>query len=538
MIAAPPLFDRAHLLQKLEEQTTWDVIVIGGGATGLGIAVDAASRGYSTVLFESHDFAKGTSSRSTKLVHGGVRYLAQGNIPLVHSALQERGRLLKNAPHVVRKRAFVIPCYRWSNVVKYLVGLKLYDALAGTLSFGKSMFLKKQTVVAQFPGLHDKGLKGGVQYFDGQFDDARLAINLAQTAIEHGAVVLNYFDVFKLLKKENNLCGVYVCDRETGREYRVQGSVVFNATGVFAPAVHQLDVSSATPFLKQSQGVHLVLPAALFPADSALMIPKTRDGRVLFVIPWYDHLVMGTTDTPVAASLWEPQAQEAEVAFILETLNGFVKQKIKRSDIQSVFVGLRPLVLPQKEVVSTKELSRDHKIFVSASGLITITGGKWTTYRKMAEEAVETAIKNSRLISKKCITKNLKIHGATTALPLGHLAVYGSDSMGILKSWADEPALQKQLHHAFPNTEGEVVWAVQHELARTVEDVLARRLRFLFLNAAAALEAAPRVSQLMRHLLNQTAAWETDQLATFTELAKGYLLQPMQSQTLSETKTN
>lgn len=517
-----PLFNREALLLKTEAHQVWDVIIIGGGATGLGIAVDAASRGYSTLLLEGSDFAKGTSSRSTKLVHGGVRYLAQGNIPLVYSALQERGLLLKNAPHVVSKRAFIIPCFSWGDKVKYLVGLKLYDALSGKWSFGKSRLLNKAEVVKELPGIEERGLNGGVLYYDGQFDDARLAINLAQTAIEAGAVVLNYIKVSGLIKKANRITGVVAHENEGGKEYRLHAKVVINATGVFADAIHQMDSLESKPLLKQSQGVHLVFDRSFFPATSALMLPKTRDGRVLFAIPWHNRIVVGTTDTPVDKTSLEPIALDAEIRFILETLNGVLKAKVTIKDIRSVFVGLRPLVLPQKEVVSTKELSRDHKIVVSESGLITIIGGKWTTYRKMAEDVVDTAIKKSALEPMLCRTKNLPIHGFTNDFSNNHLAPYGSDAMGILKSSDVNPETKKQLHSKFPYTEAEVIWAVRNEMALTVEDVLARRLRLLFLDAEAAIDAAPRVAQLMRKELGKDKEWEEEQLQQFIQLAKQY----------------
>jgi glycerol-3-phosphate dehydrogenase len=528
-----PLFNRQLLLQKLQRQAAWDVLVIGGGATGLGIAVDAASRGYSTLLLEQADFAKGTSSRSTKLVHGGVRYLAQGNIPLVYSALRERGILLQNAPHLVAKRAFVIPCFSWGAKLKYLIGLKFYDALSGRWSFGKSKLLTKKEVTEQLPGIEEQGLKGGVLYYDGQFDDARLAINLAQTAIEAGAVALNYMKVTGLLKTAGKITGVIAQEQEQKRTYELKAKAIINATGVFADAVYQMDGESKT-LLKQSQGVHIVIDQEMFPAGSALMIPETRDGRVLFAIPWRHYVVVGTTDTPVSGSTLEPHALDAEVDFILDTLNGFAKKPLSRKDIRSVFAGLRPLVLPQKEVVSTKELSRDHKIIKSESNLITIIGGKWTTYRKMAEETVDLAVKTGLLSPKKCSTKTAHIHGFTNEKFSHSLSQYGADAMGILKSWDAEPHLKKQLHKKFEATEAEVLWAVHHEMARTVEDVLARRLRFLFLDARAAIEAAPRVAQIMRKALMQDSTWEQEQVAHFKALAKKYIATPDHTETVTQ----
>jgi len=524
-LSAQPPFNRLSLLQKLENQTVWDVLVIGGGATGLGIAVDAASRGYSTLLLERADFAKGTSSRSTKLVHGGVRYLAQGNIPLVYGALKERGILLQNAPHVVSKQAFIIPCFSWSDRIKYLTGLKLYDALSGRWSFGKSRWLNKAAVVQQLPKINTKGLQGGVLYFDGQFDDARLAINLAQTAIEQGAVVLNYMEVRSLVKRGDQLAGVLALEKESGREYKIQAKAIFNATGVFADAIHQMDTAGSSALLKQSQGVHLVFSKTVFPATNALMIPKTRDGRVLFAIPWHNQVVVGTTDTPVSKASAEPAALDEEVDFIFETLNAYLNTPVGKKNIQAVFAGLRPLALPQKEVVSTKEVSRDHKIISSKSGLITIIGGKWTTYRKMAEEALDTAIKKGVLQPKACVTKNLPVHGSIPENRSQQLAVYGSDAKEIVNIWHANPEHEKRIHPNYPYTEAEVIWAVRNELACTVEDVLARRLRLLFLDGNAARAAAPRVAEILRSERNKDAIWEQNQLDDFRQLATRYTIQ-------------
>jgi glycerol-3-phosphate dehydrogenase len=524
------LFNRDALLQKLAQPQVWDVLVIGGGATGLGIAVDAATRGYKTALLEKSDFAKGTSSRSTKLVHGGVRYLAQGNLPLVYSALQERGRLLKNAPHLVHRQAFLIPCYSWMEKMKYLVGLKIYDWLAGRWSFGASKVLSKRDVTERMPGIKEQQLKGGVLYFDGQFDDARLAVNLAQTAIENGAVVLNYIEVTGLLKDKEKVSGALARDVETGNQYQMQAKVVINATGVFADSIHQMDTPDRKAVLRQSQGTHIVIDQSHLQGNSALMIPKTRDGRVLFAIPWYNQVLVGTTDTPVARSLEEPVALKEEIAFILETLNKFVKTPVTTEDIRAVFAGLRPLVLPQKEVVSTKELSRDHKILVAQSNLISIIGGKWTTYRKMAEESLDTAIKRGLLHKKTVVTKSLPVHGFTEAASSNALSQYGSDASAVGALMHSVPGGGALLHPHFPFTEAEVIWAVTHELARNVEDVLARRLRLLFLDAEAAIAAAPRVARLMREMMQQTESWETKQLQQFVQLARQYGVAPIHKQ--------
>jgi len=520
--------NRTVQMQKLASQKAWDVIIIGGGATGLGIAVDAASRGYSTLLLEQSDFAKGTSSRSTKLVHGGVRYLAQGDIKLVYDALRERGILLKNAPHLVRQQSFVIPVYSFFAKVKFLVGLKMYDWLSGRFSFGKSRFLSRKEVLHKLPGINSKSLSGGIEYFDGQFDDARLAINLAQTAAQRGGVVLNYMKVKGLQKEGDQVRGVVAVDMETGTEYALSGKAIINATGVFVDEVLKMDTPNSHPLVRPSQGVHVVLDKKFLPAESALMIPETADGRVLFAVPWHNHVVVGTTDTPLKEHSLEPVALQQEVDFILNTLRQYVNIKPEEKDVLSVFAGLRPLAAPQKDTDSTKEISRDHKLIVSASGLITITGGKWTTYRKMGEETVNKAIEVAALQPSTCQTKNISIHGCA---PRGttYLSIYGTDAESIQQLMKAQPELGKPLVDGEPYTGAEVVWAVRHEMARNVEDVLARRMRLLFLDARAAMLAAPKVASLMAAELQQNEEWEQKQIETFNQLASQYLLKPKES---------
>lgn len=517
-------FNRSNFVRQLSSVPLWDVLVIGGGATGLGIAVDSASRGYKTLLLEQADFAKGTSSRSTKLIHGGVRYLAQGNISLVLDALRERGLLWQNAPHLVRKQAFVIPCYSRFARYKYLLGLKLYDLLSGTYSFGKSTFINRDAVLEKMPHLQTKDLLGGVVYYDGQFDDARLAIHLAKTAASHGAVLLNYAEVNGLVKEEDKITGVKMTDRENGQAHTIMARTVINATGVFVDSVLQMDQPAQKPLVQPSQGIHLVVDGAFLESDDALMIPETKDGRVIFAVPWRGRLLLGTTDTPLEKHSLEPEAAEKEVQFILDTIQGYLSPAPKRHDVLSVFAGLRPLAATDGNAKTTKEISRDHKLITSPSGLITITGGKWTTYRKMAEETVNVAIKTGDLPPKACRTKKLIIEGSGETLPAFDNDVAVIAGHPVLKIIQDHPSLAKKLAKHFPFTEAEVVWSVRAEMARTVEDVLARRLRILFLDAAAALQAAPRVAKLMAEELGRSEDWEREQVVGFSELAKQYLL--------------
>jgi glycerol-3-phosphate dehydrogenase len=502
----------------------WDVIIIGGGATGLGIAVDSASRRYSTLLLEQFDFAKGTSSRSTKLIHGGVRYLAQGNIKLVYTALHERGRLINNAAHLIKRQSFIIPCFDSWSKFKYLTGLKIYDWLSGKFSFGRSRSLNKMQVNKLLPGIKTNNLIGGVEYFDGQFDDARLAVNLAQTCVENGGVVLNYFKVTGLLKENKKICGVTAVDNETGKQYDLKAKVVVNATGVFVDDILKMDKPERKLLVKPSQGIHLVFDKHFLNSNSALMIPKTSDGRVLFAIPWHDHVLVGTTDTPLDNSSIEPKPLKKEINFIIETLKQYWAYPPKEKDIVSVFAGLRPLAAPQKNTGNTKEISRDHKLIVSDSGLVTITGGKWTTYRRMAEETMKKATTVGDLKPVSCRTKNLKIHGCSDVHSESHLSIYGTDEEKIKELLKQDPLLEEKLIHALPYTIAEVVWAVRYEMARTIEDVLARRIRILFLDARAAMNAAPKVAEIMAQELNQNKDWKQLQLIDFTNLANEYLI--------------
>lgn len=520
---------RDNYISKIEmnDSSEWDFIVVGGGATGLGVALDAVSRGFKTLLLEQSDFAKGTSSRSTKLVHGGVRYLAQGNIDLVREALRERGLLQKNAPHLVQNEIFVIPAYSYFDKFFYMAGLKVYDLLSGKLSLGKSKGISAEQTGARIPTIKRDGLKGGIIYHDGQFDDSRLAINLAQTAADQGASLLNYFEVTGMLKDKGKVTGVTALDRETGKEHSLPAKAVINATGVFADEIMAMDQQDHKQTIRPSQGVHLVLEKEFLPGKDAIMIPKTDDGRVLFAVPWHGKVVVGTTDTPLEDYSLEPRALDDEIEFILETAGRYLSKAPSRNDVKSVFAGLRPLAAAGDSSGKTKEISRSHKIIVSDSGLITITGGKWTTYRKMGKDTVDRAVSVHGLNGKPSQTETMKIHGYDSQTNFDSpLYFYGSDTVAINELIKKHPEWKEPLHPEYPYLKAHVVWAVRNEMARTVEDFLARRVRILFLDAQAAIEMAETVASIMMKELNQDASWADEQTETFNNIAGRYLLKP------------
>ncbi|MDB6175670.1 MAG: glpD 2 [Chthoniobacteraceae bacterium] len=519
--------NRHSFLQRLHERTDpWDIAIVGGGATGVGIAVDAAARGYSTVLLEQCDFGKGTSSRSTKLVHGGVRYLQQGNIPLVMEALKERGLLLANAPHLVHDLEFVVPNYQWWEAPFYGIGMKVYDLLAGKYGFGSSQLLSREEVLQRIPTLEQEGLRGGVKYHDGQFDDTRLLINLAQTAAEQGACLLNYARVDGISKDaERFVTGVRFYDEENGRAHTVAARCVINATGPFCDALRQVDEPDAPAMIAPSQGVHIVLSREFLPGNTAIMVPHTRDGRVMFAIPWHGHALVGTTDTPIAKATLEPKALSQELDFILETAGDYLAKHPTRADILSVFTGIRPLVKAGESSSGTAALSRDHTIHISGSGLLTIAGGKWTTYRRMAEDAVDHAIVLGGMAERPCVTKDLRVHGAHRhSEQFGNLAIYGSDAIAIGQLIREDAQLGVMLSPALPINGAQVIWAARQEMARTVEDVLARRTRALFLNTKAALAMAPLVARLLAKEIGRDEAWEQAQVADFGTLTLNYMI--------------
>ena len=518
---------RSEMITRLDQRhEPWDIVVIGGGATGVGIAVDAASRGYDVLLLEQHDFGKGTSSRSTKLVHGGVRYLEQGNIALVMEALKERGLLRQNAPHLVSNLAFVVPNYDWWEAPFYGLGLKIYNVLAGKYGFGTSEILSREETLSRLPTIKTDGLRGGVVYYDGQFDDARLLINLVETAADQGAILVNYARVVAMTKGADGFVdGVIATDQESGRQWTIAAKVIVNASGPFADSVRQLAEPGAETLMAPSQGIHLVFDHSFLSSEAAIMVPHTSDGRVMFAIPWHGHTLVGTTDTPITTPTLEPRPLQEEIDFILETAARYLVKPPTRDDVLSVFVGIRPLV-KSGDGKLTAALSRDHTIHIDASGLLTTTGGKWTTYRNMAEHTVDQAADFGRLAERPCVTRTLNIHGFhSNAERFGALSVYGSDALGIQDLMRTTPSLADALHPQLPYTGAEVVWAVRHEMARTLEDVLARRTRALFLNARAAEAMAPEAARLMAGELGWDAAQQAAETAAFRTLAAGYRVQ-------------
>ena len=517
--------DRQEMLTRITTaDQKWDFIVIGGGATGVGLSVEAASRGYGVLLLEQNDFSAGTSSRSTKLIHGGVRYLQQGNIFLVLEALKERGILRRNAPHLVHNLPFIVPTYDWWEGPFYGIGLKLYDVLAGKEGFGPSEILSKEETLEKIPTVESDGLQGGVIYHDGQFDDSRLVINLAQTAAEQGATLINYMKVVSLIKKNDLVCGVIVHDLENKREYEITSRAVINATGVFSDQVREMDDPLILPYMRPSQGVHIVLDKSFLPGQTAIMVPHTDDGRILFAIPWNDRVVVGTTDTPVTDVSIEPLPFKKEIEFLLTHAARYLTKDPDSTDVLSVFAGLRPLV-SKTENLETATISREHTISISRTGLVSIAGGKWTTYRKMAEETIDHAITIARLKYRPSVSENLQIHGYHNhADQFGTLKDYGTDALEIQQLAKNDPSLGKPL----PDSSilcAEVLWAVRNEMARTVEDFLARRRRVLFLDARAGINMAPSVAVLMDSVLKKGPDWQQSQIDLFQKKAENYIIQ-------------
>lgn len=465
--------NREKGLDRLASEKNWDILIIGGGATGLGAALDAASRGHRTVVLEQGDFAQGTSSRSTKLVHGGVRYLKQGNLSLVKGALRERGLLFQNAPHLVKPLSFIIPSQHWWEGPYFATGLKFYDWLAGDLGIEKTKLLGKEAALEAIPTLRSKNLNGGVQYWDGQFDDARLAIDFATTIWQQGGLALNYVKVNELKKENGRISGAICVDSRNGKSFEIKAKCIINATGVFSDTIRKLDNESALKIIKASQGAHIVLDREMLPMNSALIVPKTTDGRVLFAIPWHNRIIVGTTDTPVDTIEQDPQPFPEEIGFIVENAQNYLDITIKHEDIKSVYAGLRPLVSLKSGKGSTAQLSRDHHIEISKSGLVSIAGGKWTTYRKMGEDVVNRAEISADLELKECVTKNLAI-ATSQPSPEGNL-----------------------VHPNLPYSLNQIEASIEMEMPLTLEDILSRRTRFQVLDSNAAKEIAPSIANLM-----------------------------------------
>ena len=512
--------NRNDSLNKLEKINLWDITIIGGGASGLGIAVDASKRGYKTLLLEQYDFGKGTSSRSTKLIHGGVRYLQNGDITLVIESLKERGILKRNAPHLVRDLSFVIPSYDWWSSPFYGVGMKIYDMMAGSLGLGKSLIISKDETLKLIPNVNKKGLRGGVIYHDGQFDDSRMAISLALTANSKKTSLLNYCNVETLIKENDEIIGVEFFDQVNSKKIKVKSKVIINATGVFAEEIIRMDQPNIEKMIQPSQGVHIVIEKKFLKSKHAILIPQTSDGRVLFAVPWKEYVVVGTTDTQVKFSSEEPKALSEEIDFILKNASKYMSLKPNRSDIKSVFAGLRPLAASSKSK-STKEVSRSHKIDIAPSGLISVLGGKWTTYRKIAEDAINAAISIKKIKSKKCKTQKTKLFGYKKNVDWSDpMHVYGSlkNKVESLGKSNDNISLSNKFHI----TNNIIEWSIIHEMAITLEDVLARRTRCIFLNAEESKRIAPLVAKKMAQVLDKDDKWIEIELKKFNKLIQNY----------------
>ncbi|NRD22354.1 glycerol-3-phosphate dehydrogenase/oxidase [Winogradskyella litoriviva] len=518
--------NRAKMIDKLRTNSkTYDFVIIGGGATGIGIALEASARGYSVVLLEKSDFTKSTSSKATKLVHGGVRYLAQGDIGLVREAVVERGLMLQNAPHITKSQSFIIPTHGLYDEILYTVGLTFYDLLAGKLSLGRSKRISKAKTLKRISLINPDKISAGVVYYDGQFDDSRMAINTLQSSVEMGAIALNYCAVDGLTKNsEGKVIGVSAHDEESGEKFEIKGKQIVNATGVFADDILQMDSPGADKTIAPSQGVHLMLDKSFLPGDDAITIPKTDDGRVLFLVPWHNRVIVGTTDTPLEKESLEPVALEEEIGFILSTAGRYLTKAPQRSDVLSVFAGLRPLAAPKKEGSKTKEISRSHKIYTSNSGLLTMVGGKWTTFRRMGEDLVNKAEKNHNWKHIPTKTKHLKIHGYKENVDYNNpLYFYGSDEENIIEL-SKEKGWNTSLSDSLGIIEAQVVWAVRNEMAIHIEDFLARRVRSQLLDAKESLKMAPKVAQIMAKELNKDENWQQQQITNYTNVTSNYII--------------
>jgi glycerol-3-phosphate dehydrogenase len=506
------------------DNSNYDVIVIGGGATGLGVAVEAATRGYKTILFEAFDFGSGTSSKSTKLVHGGIRYLENFDFALVKEGLSERASFLDNAPHIAKVQGYLVPFYSFWDKLKYFVGIKLYDFLASGKKLGHSVFLNKKQTLKLTPELNPRNLYGGAVYYDGQFDDTRMLITLLRTFIQHGGCAFNYHEITGLIKNDDlKVIGISIHDKINNKSFNIHGTVIINATGVMTDCVLALDEPD-TPHkhVAAARGTHIVLDKNFFDSPHTLVIPKTTDDRILFVLPWHDKIVVGTTDIMVDKPCLEPHASDSEIDFILDTLNKYTNQQVKKTDILSIFSGLRPLVKPAHKTNSAK-ISRKHEILYSNSGIISIVGGKWTIYRLMGEDTINFAIGKKLLAPSKSISQNLHLFGYTTDKTAYPLNVYGSDITELKKIQAEMSGNEK-IHSGLPYYAAEVIYQVRFEMAKTVEDILARRTRALFLNAKYAIEASPKVARLMAKEMGKNEYWIEQQVKQFHAYASTYVV--------------
>ncbi|MBL29867.1 MAG: FAD-dependent oxidoreductase [Flavobacteriaceae bacterium] len=516
--------NRTKSLSKITSNKEWDIVIIGGGASGIGTAIDSASRGHKTLLIEKYDFSKGTSSRSTKLIHGGVRYLQNGDVSLVIEALKERGILRSNAPHLVKDLSFVIPSYDWWSSPFYGIGLKIYDMMSGDFGIGTSTIIDKEETEKLIPNVNKKGLKGGVIYFDGQFDDSRMAISLAQTAENYGATIINYFEAIDLIKSsDNSISGLRTRDLLKNRTHEIKSKVIINATGVFSDSVMKMDNQKSLKMIQPSQGVHIVLEKKFLNSDHAIMVPHTTDGRVLFAVPWHKYVILGTTDTTVNTAKIEPQALNEEIDFIISNAGKYMTTKPKKKDIKSIFVGLRPLARIDNSQ-TTKEISRHHKINISTSGLISILGGKWTTYRKIGEDATNSAeiVGGLKRIPSK--TKKIKIHGYKLNPNFDDpLYIYGSDKNKILNISSNRDS-NRSLSKELFITKNQILWAIRYEMAITLEDILARRTRCLFLNVVETEKLVDEVLSIMAKELKKDGSWMEQQKLSFLSLSKKYKL--------------
>ncbi|XP_010543555.1 PREDICTED: glycerol-3-phosphate dehydrogenase SDP6, mitochondrial [Tarenaya hassleriana] len=516
-----------------------DILIIGGGATGCGVALDATTRGLRVGLVEREDFSSGTSSRSTKLIHGGVRYLEKavfnldyGQLKLVFHALEERKQVIDNAPHLCHALPCMTPCFDWFEVIYYWMGLKMYDLVAGARLLHLSRYYSAQESVELFPTLarkgKDKNLKGTVVYYDGQMNDSRLNVGLACTAALAGAAVLNHAEVVSLIKDDvtQRIIGARIRNNLSGQEFDTYAKVVVNAAGPFCDAVRKMADKEAKPMICPSSGVHIVLPDYYSPEGMGLIVPKTKDGRVVFMLPWLGRTVAGTTDSNTEITSL-PEPHEDEIQFILDAICDYLNIKVRRADVLSAWSGIRPLAV-DPSAKSTESISRDHVVTEDSPGLVTITGGKWTTYRSMAEDAVDAAIKSGKLNpTNECITQTLQLVGAygwepssftvlaqqylrmkrtyggkfvpgsmdtTAAKHLSH--AYGTMA-GRVAAIAQDEGLGKRLAHGYPFLEAEVAYCARHEFCESAVDFIARRSRLAFLDTDAAGKALPRVIEVL-----------------------------------------